>query len=606
MRNPLPVADQRQILQFVRAAVRVDRTNICVILVLYVAAAAAGLVIPPLIGNIVAEVGRHAGVAAVDRDVALAGLFLLVQVVLTRYAQLRSLTLGEKVLAHLRERFVAEALRLPMSTIEDAGSGDLITRASRDIDAMARSVRFAVPATVVAIITLVSTVVAALFVGGWVAIPIVLGVPVIWVTTRWYLRRSRRGYLRAGATYSDITGTVLETMEGARTVEAFDLGAVRAARLRDRVDRSLEAEQFNTRSRMVFFGATEFGYVIPLVAAVVLGGLLYRRGDVSLAAVTTVLLYLQRLVDPLDQILGWLDELQSGGASMSRVVGVAGSAMAGTSTAGMTKPVGGGADPSTSDIGAGTVSVTGSARLVDVHFAYPGGQEVLHGLHLDLANGERIAVVGPSGAGKTTVARLLAGLAQSTAGRVELGGVGIHELDPSALRRQVALVSQENHVFMGSLRDNLCMASGGDVDDTHLWQALDAVGASGWAQELPQRLETSVGVCGETLTDTQAQQIALARVILADPGIVILDEATSRIDPREGRTLERSMARLMEGRTVVAIAHRLFTAHDADRVAVVDQGSIAEIGTHDELLALNGSYAALWGAWSQSAINESR
>ena len=221
---------------------------------------------------------------------------------------------------------------------------------------------------------------------------------------------------------------------------------------------------------------------------------------------------------------------------------------------------------------------------------------MLHGIDLDVGVGERIAMVGPSGAGKSTLGRLLAGIHPPRTGAVTVGDVGLVELPLGDLRGHVALVTQEHHVFVGTLRENVVLARPGSSDDA-VRAALGAVDALEWVDLLPAGLDTVVGSGGRAVTAAQAQQIALARLVLADPHTLVLDEATSLIDPRAARHLERSLAAVLEGRTVIAIAHRLFSAHDADRVAVVEDGLIAEFGSHDELVAAGGSYAALWESW---------
>jgi ABC-type multidrug transport system fused ATPase/permease subunit len=574
----LPVADASSVRRYVKSLAHNHPRMLFGALALHVLAAVAALAAPRLIGALVEAVDIGTTTGHVDRIILLLAGFLVLQTVLTRYARLVSQVLGEQVLAELREDFVGNTLALPVGVVESAGSGDLLTRTSRDVDQLGWSVRWALPEWTIAVVTAVVTFAAALSVGWWVALPCLLGVPPLVVGLRWYLARAKAGYLRESASYSAINATLTETVEGARTVEALGLGDERITAIDEDIKESYAAERYTLYLRTVFFPNMELSYLIPTVATLLLGGWLYTRGDVSLGDVTAATLYVQMLIDPVDRIVSILDELQMGAASLARLLGVAqvpdDRAVSGH------RPVGEKLDAE------------------DVRFSYVEGRDVLHGIDLSVGVGERIAMVGPSGAGKSTLGRLLAGIHPPRTGSVTVGGVGLVELPLADLRGHVALVTQEHHVFVGTLRENLALAAPPGATDDDIRAALDAVDALDWVDALPDGLETVVGSGGRAVTAAQAQQIALARLVLADPHTLVLDEATSLIDPRAARHLERSLAAVLENRTVIAIAHRLFSAHDADRVAVVEDGVISELGSHDELVAAGGSYAALWDSWN--------
>ncbi len=405
---------------------------------------------------------------------------------------------------------------------------------------------------------------------------VLLAVPLLVIGCRWYFKRAPSAYRSEAAGYAAVAAVLAETVDAGRTVEAHRLGGRRIDLSDRRVKEWTAWERYTLWLRTVLFPVVNLTHVTVLCSVLMIGGVFVLQGWIDVGQLTTGALIAQMLVDPIGMILRWYDELQVAQVSLARLVGVRD-----------VEPV------------AGDESLAPDGRDVHadrVHFGYRAGVDVLRKVSLEVAPGTRLALVGPSGAGKSTLGRLLAGIYAPRDGRITLGGAELSRMPAERVRSHVALVNQEHHVFVGSLRDNLLLARTG-AGDAELWAALGAVDADGWAQALDDGLDTEVGSGGLALTPAQAQQIALARLVLADPHTLVLDEATSLLDPRAARHLERSLARVLDGRTVVAIAHRLHTAHDADVIAVVENGQISELGSHDQLVAADGAYAALWRSW---------
>ena len=572
-------ATPREALAWARGVLRGHRRQVTVTTTCFLAATGAGLLGPQLLGALVDEVS--AGGRTTTRIDLLALAFaaaLVVAAGLARAARWRVGVLGEELLAANRTGLVERALALPLATVESVGTGALLSRATTDLDRVDSALRQGVPEILTAAVTVVLTVVAMVVTSPLLALALLVAVPTVVLPTRWLWRFLPEAMARMLDTWAGLASRVHESAAGARTLDA--LGHVERrvagddAALVAGVDRERDLRALHVR----WIPWLEISHVLPLAAMLALGAWAHGAGLASLGEVTTMVVYVQALATPLETALWWVEDLMVAVVALRRVLGVR-------------VPDG--------DRGRAPATRPGERglHLEAVRFAYRPDRPVLRGVDLTVPPGERLAVVGGSGAGKSTLARLVAGISAPTSGSVRLDGREVADLDDDTLRGEVLLLTQEHHVFSGSVRDNLVLPAGTFSDDD-LRAAVALVGLGEWFATLPDGLDTAVGPGAVAVPPPVAQQLALARVVLADPGTVVLDEATSLLDTAAARRTEGALDRVLAGRTVIAIAHRLHTAARADRVAVMADGEIVELGPPTELLAAGGPYARLVAAAS--------
>ncbi|MDG4798028.1 ABC transporter ATP-binding protein [Micromonospora sp. WMMD1082] len=542
------------------------------------AASVAAVGVPILLGRLVDLVVAGGTVRSLLLTSAWILGAALVAAVLTGTANWLVTEWGMRACADLREEVLDRALRMDAARLESAGSGDVASRVTEDVERVTDSVRLAA-GVFAALVTVVITFAGFATLDWRIAAAFLVVFPVYAVSLRRFVPRAKRLYAAEREAAAVRTQSLLTTFTGARTVHAYGMEERQGQRVEQASRGAVVARLRAVRGFLWFANLMNYTEAIGLTAVLLTGFLLVRAGDSTVGDVTAAALLFHRLFGPLGMLLISFNDMQSAGAALARLVGIAG----------LDVPPARAADPASSGRPAGITAKSVCHR-------YPGGPAVVHDVSIEVAEGESLAIVGESGAGKTTLAAILGGVFPAAEGHVWLGGRPIGELHPDELRHTVGVVTQEVHVFAGTLADDLRLAAP-HASDAELRAALTLVGAHGWVDALPDGLGTRVGDGEHPISPGQAQQLALARIALLDPPIVVLDEASAEAGSAGARQLEQASAALIRGRTAVVVAHRLTQAQSCDRVAVMSHGRIVELGSPDELVAAGGRYAELWSAW---------
>ena len=546
-------------------------------------ATAVALAPPYLVGRTVDEV-RHGHTSTlgwlVGAFVAAGALGILFTYAQTYYTGWT----GERMLADLRNHLFRHLQRLSLGFYERNRAGVIISRLTNDVEALDQLVTDGVTSLVQNSLTLVGTAVILFFLDWRLALATLVVMPLMALATAWFRKRSGSAYRRVRETLGAVTGTLAEDIAGMRVLQSFTREPAARENFREVSDRYRASNMDTVVLSGIYFPVVDF--LSSAATAVVLGygGWLAFNGNISIGILVAFLGYLSNFFDPVQQLSQLYNTFLSAVAALDKITDLLDEEPEVVDS------------EHTVDLG----QAAGHVAFENVRFAYGRGPEVLHGLDLDIPAGTTVALVGHTGAGKSTIAKLLARFYDPTEGRITIDGVDLRDVAQGSLRHQLGIVPQEGFLFAGTVAENIAFARPG-IDRQEVIAAARAVGADEFIERLENGYETQLGERGSRLSLGQRQLIAFARALLADPRILILDEATSSVDIGTERKIERALRRLLHGRTAFIIAHRLSTIRDADLIVVLEHGQVVEQGSHEELLAARGLYTSLYGDWASTA-----
>ena len=539
-----------------------------------------------VLGPVILRWGIDHGIEPGDKEVLRNAVLVCVGLTLMAYLSARQQFIlinkaGEGFLRALRVRVFDHIQKQSLAFFDRNKSGVLVARMTADIESMGELVQWGLLQFVSAILLVIFALVLAFAMSWQLTLAGLLVMPVIIVASRKFQRDSNAAYLDVREQIGQTLSSLQEGIAGVRVIQAYGREPEQRRRFK-RANRDLyDSHIHSVKVSTWYFGLVESAGVFATAIIVGVGGWLFTRGDVTIGTIIAVVLLFAQLFEPVQQLSQLYNSVQSSAASLNKLFGILDTV------------------PDIED-GEHELPPAGELTVEGVGFRYPETEAaVLSDVSITVADGERLALVGPTGAGKSTLAKLMARLYDPTEGTISFGGVDLRDATIASLRQRVVVVPQEGFLFGGTVADNVRVARAEATDDD-IREAFRAIGALERFGEFPEGIHTEVRERGSRLSAGERQLVSLARAALVDPAVLVLDEATSNLDPGTEFIVERALDSLMSGRTTIVVAHRLSTIQRADRIGVIDGGRLAELGNHAELVEHGGRYAALADAWQKS------